>query len=152
MVEAGQAIQEAARDTIRVQHPTVPEIDFISYVMLIGDDEPAAGRLRGATVLSGRIDRSPCGTGNSARMACMVARGQAAVGSRFTSTLADRLRVRGRDRRHDDRSATAPAVLPRISGRGFVVGTRTASVDPADPYPLGYALSDLWDMSVLNGG
>ena len=85
VVEVAQAIQEAARGTIRVQHPTVPEIDFISYVMLIGDDEPAAGRLRGATVLSGRIDRSPCGTGNSARMACMVARGQAQVGSRFTS-------------------------------------------------------------------
>ena len=40
-----------------------------------------------------------------------------------------------------------PAVLPRISGRGFVVGSRTAAVDPNDPYPLGYALSDLWDMS-----
>jgi proline racemase len=40
-------------------------------------------------------------------------------------------------------------VLPRISGRGFVVGSRTAAVDPNDPYPLGYALSDLWDMSAL---
>src|SRR4029077_5499346 len=86
VVEAAQAIQAAARGAIRVQHPTVPEIDFISYVMLIGDDEPEAGRLRGATVLSGRIDRSPCGTGNSARMACMVARGQARVGSRFRSS------------------------------------------------------------------
>ena len=42
-----------------------------------------------------------------------------------------------------------PAILPRISGRGFVVGSRTAAVDPNDPYPLGYALSDLWDMSEL---
>ena len=37
-----------------------------------------------------------------------------------------------------------PAVLPRISGRGWVVGTRTSTVDPTDPYPLGYVLSDVW--------
>ena len=43
-------------------------------------------------------------------------------------------------------------MLPRISGRGFVVGTRTAAVDPDDPYPLGYALSDLWDMWELKSG
>jgi proline racemase len=151
IVEAAQAIQDAARDVIRVQHPTVPEIDFISYVMVTGDDEPEAGRLRGATVLSGRIDRSPCGTGNAARMACMVARGQAAVGSRFTSrSLIDsefEVEIVGTTEIGD-----RTAVLPRVSGRGFVVGTRTASVDPADPYPLGYALSDLWDMGVLNGG
>ena len=85
VVEAAPAIQQAARDTIRVQHPEMPEIDFISYVMVTGDDEPDGGRLRGATVLTGRIDRSPCGTGNSARLACMAARGQAAVGSRFVA-------------------------------------------------------------------
>ena len=51
--------------------------------MLIGDDDPANGSLRGATVLSGRVDRSPCGTGNSARLALLAARGKADVGSRF---------------------------------------------------------------------
>ena len=80
------AIFRAASEAIPVRHPEVPEIDFISYAMLTGDDDPAAGRLRGATVLSGRVDRSPCGTGNSARLACMSARGQAGVGSRFTAT------------------------------------------------------------------
>jgi proline racemase len=146
VVEAGQAVYAAARDTIRVQHPTVPEIDFISYVMLTGDDDPAAGRLRGATVLSGRIDRSPCGTGNAARLACMSARGQAGPGARFTATsLIDSefaVEIVGATTVGD-----RPAILPRISGRGFVVGSRTSAVDPNDPYPLGYALSDLWDMS-----
>ena len=70
VVEAGTAvIASAAGESITVQHPEIPEIDFISYVMLIGDDDPANGSLRGATVLSGRVDRSPCGTGNSARLA-----------------------------------------------------------------------------------
>lgn len=143
VVEAGTAISLAARQSITVQHPEIPEIDFISYVMLIGDDDPSNGSLRGATVLSGRVDRSPCGTGNSARLAIMAARGVAGVGSRFVARslidsefiveLIGETTVGGR-----------PAVLPRISGRGWVVGTRTSSVDPTDPYPLGYVLSDVW--------
>lgn len=143
VVEAGTAISLAARDSISVQHPEIAEIDFISYVMLVGDDDPANGSLRGATVLSGRVDRSPCGTGNSARLAVMAARGQATTGSRFVArSLIDsefvvemigETTVGGRS-----------AVLPRISGRGWVVGTRTSSVDPSDPYPLGYVLSDIW--------
>jgi len=72
VVEAATAVSVAARADIKVRHPDVPEIDFISYVMVTGDDDPAAGRLRGATVLSGRVDRSPCGTGNSARLACWI--------------------------------------------------------------------------------
>jgi proline racemase len=143
VVDAGTAIFRAARDAIEVRHPEVPEIDFISYAMLTGDDDPGAGRLRGATVLSGRVDRSPCGTGSSARLACMAARGQAGVGSRFTATslidsefaveLVGLSEVGGR-----------PAVLPRISGRGWVVGTRITAVDPSDPYQTGFVLSDVW--------
>lgn len=143
VVEAGTAISLAARDSITVQHPEIPEIDFISYVMLIGDDDPSNGSLRGATVLSGRVDRSPCGTGNSARLAVMAARGQAKVGSRFVArSLIDSefiVEMIG-----ESTVGGRPAVLPRISGRGWVVGTRTSSVDPSDPYPLGYVLSDVW--------
>jgi proline racemase len=147
VVDAGSAIFRAASDAISVRHPEVPEIDFFSYAMLTGDDDPAAGRLRGATVLSGRVDRSPCGTGNSARLACMAARGQASVGSRFTASslidsefeveLAGVTEVAGR-----------PAVLPRISGRGWVVGTRITAVDPTDPYQQGYVLSDIWGSEI----
>ena len=143
VVDAGTAISLAARQSIKVQHPEIPEIDFISYVMLIGDDDPSNGSLRGATVLSGRVDRSPCGTGNSARLALMAARGVAEVGSRFVArSLIDSefiVEMIGETTVGD-----RPAVLPRISGRGWVVGTRTSTVDPTDPYPLGYVLSDVW--------
>ena len=130
-----------------MKHPEIPEIDFISYVMVIGDDDPGAGSLRGATVLSGRVDRSPCGTGNSARLACMAARGQAAVGQEFTArSLIDsefRVSIIG-----TTTVAGREAVLPRISGRGWISGTRTATVDPTDPYPLGFVLSDVWGTEV----
>ena len=147
VVEAGTAISVAARKQITVQHTEIPEINFISYVMLVGDDDPGHGSLRGSTVLSGRVDRSPCGTGNSARLACMAARGQATVGStfvarslidsEFTVSIIGTTTVGGR-----------AAVLPRISGRGWVVGTRITAVDPDDPYPEGYVLSDIWGTEV----
>lgn len=143
VVEAGTAISLAARQSINVQHPEIPEIDFISYVMLIGDDDPANGSLRGATVLSGRVDRSPCGTGNSARLALLAARGKAEVGSRFIArSLIDSEFVV--EMIGETTVGGRAAVLPRISGRGWVVGTRTSTVDPTDPYPLGYVLSDVW--------
>lgn len=150
VVEAASAVSVAARAAISVQHPDFPEINFISYVMVIGDDQPSEGQLRGATVLSGRVDRSPCGTGNSARLACMAARGQAQVGQKFTATslidseftveIVATTTVGGRD-----------AVVPRISGRGWVVGSRTVSVDPTDPYPLGFTLSDVWGTEIGQG-
>jgi proline racemase len=143
VVERAGLVMAAAQRQITVRHPEIAEIDFLSYVMITGDDDPPSGRLRGATVLSGRIDRSPCGTGTSARLACMAARGQASVGSTFVaSSVIDSEFVV---------SITAtttvgghPAVVPRISGRGWVFGTRSAAVDPTDPYPTGFVLSDLW--------
>lgn len=150
VVEAAEAVSAAARRDIKVEHPEFPEINFISYVMVIGDDDPASGKLRGATVLSGRVDRSPCGTGNSARLACMAARGEVAVGQQFVATslidsefiveITGTTTVGGR-----------PAILPRISGRGWVVGTRMVSVDPSDPYQLGFTLSDVWGSEVGSG-
>ncbi|HEY4334154.1 MAG TPA: proline racemase family protein [Ilumatobacteraceae bacterium] len=148
VVEAATAVSVAARRAITVQHPLYPEINFISYVMVIGDDDPGNGRLRGATVLSGRVDRSPCGTGNSARLACMSARGQAAPGQQFTATsLIDSeflVEITGTTTVGD-----RPAVLPRISGRGWVVGSRTVAVDPSDPYQEGFTLSDVWGTELI---
>ena len=143
VVDKAMLVQAAAGKAFSVCHPEIPEIDFISYVMVIGDDDPAQGELRGATVLSGRVDRSPCGTGNSARLAVMAARGQAGVGSTFTARslidseflvgITGTTTVGGR-----------PAVLPSVSGRGWIFGQRTTAVDPTDPYPTGFLLSDLW--------
>ena len=143
VVGRGTAVFNAAQAAFTVQHPTVPEIDFLSYVMVVGNDDPANGRLRGATVLSGRVDRSPCGTGNSARLATMTARGLAKPGDRFIATslidsefIVDHLGMTNIGER--------PAVLPRISGRGFVFGQRTTVIDPADPYAGGFTLTDIW--------
>ena len=73
----------------------------------------------------------------------MAARGNATTGSRFIarSIIDSEFTV---EMIGETTIGDRPAVLPRISGRGWVVGTRTSSVDPTDPYPLGYVLSDVW--------
>jgi len=142
LVDAGCRIHRVLNKTAKVQHPEMPSINFISYTMFI--DKTEDGSLVGATVLPpGRLDRSPCGTGNSARLALRHARGETSpgdktiahsvIGSTFDVEFVAETMVGDR-----------PAVLPRISGRGWIHGLHQIGIDSSDPYPLGYLLSDCW--------
>lgn len=142
LVEAGSAIHRAAKAQLDVRHPEIEAIRGISYVMFTGMTE--TGELRGATILPpGRIDRSPCGTGNSSRLAVAAARGGARPGDRFVarSIIDSRFDV------HFAGTTTVagqPAVIPEISGRGFIHGIHQIGIDPTDPWPQGYAVADTW--------
>lgn len=142
LVDAGCRIHRALNQQVKVHHPLYPGIHGFSYMMFVGRRED--GDLVGATILPpGRIDRSPCGTGNSARLAVRHARGEVTegevlsarsiIGSRFEVSFLGETAV-----------ADRPAVLPRISGRGWIHGIHQIGVDPSDPYPQGYLLSDTW--------
>jgi proline racemase len=91
----------------------------------------------------GRIDRSPCGTGNSSRLAAAAARGLAKPGDTFTarSIIGSRFEV---GYAGDTRVAGRAAVQPTISGRGWIHGIHQIGVDPSDPYPEGFRVSDTW--------
>jgi proline racemase len=100
----------------------------------------------GCVVRPGKIDRSPTGTGCSARMAALSARGlmkegdryraRSIIGSEFVCRVARDAAVGGR-----------PAIIPIISGRGWITGINQYMLDPADPWPSGYRLSDTWPRS-----
>lgn len=142
IVEIGCEIQRQLNKTMQIVHPENDQLKGIAYTMLI--DKGPEGELRGATVLPpGRVDRSPCGTGNSARMAVMLERGEVAVGdrysaysiigSRFDMTVAGTTTIAGKT-----------AVLPKVSGRGWIHGIHQIGVDPTDPYQQGYSVADCW--------
>jgi len=148
LVEVASRIKRAVNAGVRVAHPERPGLDAVSYVMFCDRERDDPTILRGATiVLPGRCDRSPCGTGTSARLAVLHARGALAVGetlrarsiidSEFTARITGLARVGDR-----------PAVLPEISGRGWIYGIHQIGVDPTDPYPLGFTLSDMWGPDV----
>lgn len=142
LVDAGCRIHRALNRHVEVRHPLYPSIEGFSYMMFV--DRRADGDLVGATILPpGRIDRSPCGTGNSARLAVRHARGEALEGEVLTarSIIDSRFEVSFLG---ETTVADRPAVLPRISGRGWIHGIHHIGVDPSDPYPQGYLLSDTW--------
>ena len=142
LVDAGCRVHRAINQQLKFQHPLIPELNEISYTMFV--DTRDDGELVGATILPpGRIDRSPCGTGNSARLAVRHARGEVKVGqtdvarsiidSQFEVTLKELAQV-----------GDKPAVIPTISGRGWIHGISQIGYDPTDPYPEGYKVSDCW--------
>lgn len=142
LVDIGSRIHRAVNAQLDISHPEIPGLEGVSYVMFVGYN--AEGEFKGATIMPpGRIDRSPCGTGNSARLAVMAARGQAKVGDRFTArSIIDS---------HFDVEITGvtdvsgrEAILPRITGRGWIHGFHQIGLDPSDPYPQGYKVSDCW--------
>ncbi len=144
LAEYGQLIKEAVDAQITMQHPTIPAINKVDYIIFTQVVDAAKHIYRNSTVVPpGRLDRSPCGTGSSARMAVMHARGQLQVGQKvqmrsaidscFETEIMGTTEIGGR-----------PAILPRISGRAWVFSMETWGVDPTDPYPLGFSLTDVW--------
>lgn len=142
LVAAGTAVHRAINAKLDIRHPEIEAIRGIAYTMFTGHNE--AGELKGATILPpGRIDRSPCGTGNSARLAVAAARGEARLGDRFTArSIIDSTFDVGYAA--DTGVAGRPAIVPTISGRGWIHGIHQVGWDPSDPYPHGYSVADTW--------
>ncbi|WP_120519823.1 proline racemase family protein [Arthrobacter celericrescens] len=156
LARAGALIKLAALEQIQVSHPDNPAIAGVNLIMLHTGDRIPGRQDRNTVVLSngelladdpstwtGALDRSPCGTGTSARMAALHARGQLAIGedfshhsiigSEFIGRLTGTTTAGGRE-----------AVLPTITGRGWVTGRSQWALDPSDPFPSGYTVGDIW--------
>jgi proline racemase len=145
LVKAGMILRERINKTMSVVHPEIPAISGVAYVMFRDIDPDGAIRTC-TTMWPGRADRSPCGTGSSANLATLHARGKAKVGDVFKSRsiigsefevgLSAVTEVAGR-----------PAIIPTITGRGFTFGLSQVSLDPFDPLAEGFALTDVWGPS-----
>jgi len=142
LARLGMRITDAANAQLGFHHPTNPDWTHISFCAFV--TPVVAGESRSAVAIRpGKIDRSPTGTGVSARMAVLAARGlmevgdrlecRSIVGGQFSGRIAARCAVGG-----------TPAILPEISGRGWITGTHQHMLDPTDPWPEGYRLSDTW--------
>jgi len=141
LVEAGMEIMGAVEQQVRVQHPGNPEIHEVKHVVFTGDADVGGADAKNATVIyPGMLDRSPCGTGTSARMAQLYERGELAldedfvhesiIGTHFTGRLVEEIELSGGVR----------AVVPTIEGRAWIHGFQQLVVDPEDPFPAGFAL------------
>jgi proline racemase len=141
---AGERIRSAARDQLPCIHPENPAIAGVSIVQIAQPWQGVGAVSRNAVVVSpGRLDRSATGTGLSARMAVLHARGLMSTGDGMTHASAIGSTFEGRivaETVVADRSA----IIPAIRGSAWITGISQLLVDPSDPFPEGYQLSDTW--------
>lgn len=146
LVEIGERIKAAAAVQLPSIHPENPLIHTINQTEFAGPLEIVDGvkTSKNAVVVSpGRLDRCPCGTGTSARMALLHARGELAVGEKFRHlSILDT--VFECEIIVETKAGDVPAVIPQVSGRAWLTGVSHYGVDPDDPFPEGYRLSDTW--------
>ncbi|MDB5738356.1 MAG: hypothetical protein JWO65_2024 [Sphingomonas bacterium] len=146
LVEMGERIKIAAADQLPSVHPENPGIHSINQTLFAGPLFVRDGikTSKNAVVVSpGRVDRSPCGTGSSARMALMHARGELAVGEAFTHlSILDTEFVCGIEA--TTTIGDGAAVITRVGGRAWLTGISHYGTDPDDPFPHGYRLNDTW--------
>ena len=137
ILAAGLAIMDAINATNPPRHPEIDGLDHCHHVEFIAPGSTAQHSRHAMAIYPGWFDRSPCGTGTSARMAELWARGELAldqdfvnesfIGSRFTGRLVRETTVAG-----------IAAVVPTITGRAWVTGIGQYLLDPADPFPTGF--------------
>jgi len=139
LLAAGLAIMAAIDEADAPQHPVDPTIRGCHHVYLEAPGSTPRHSRHAMAIHPGWFDRSPCGTGTSARMAQLHARGllpletdfvnESYIGTSFTGRLVEETSVAG-----------IPAVVPTITGRAWVTGTAQYMLDPSDPFPRGFVL------------
>jgi proline racemase len=139
ILEAGLKIMAAINAQDRPVHPVDPGIGGCHHVQFLAPGSDARHSRHAMAIHPGWFDRSPCGTGTSARMAQLHARGELGlhadfvnesfIGTRFTGRLVAATEVGGH-----------PAVVPTVTGRAFLTGTAQFFLDPEDPFPAGFLL------------
>jgi trans-L-3-hydroxyproline dehydratase len=143
----GERIREAAREQVPCVHPENPEIAGVSIVQLAEPWRGVGDVTKNAVVVApGRLDRSPTGTGLSARMAVLHARSLMQVGDVMTHASVLGSTFDGRivaETRMGDRAA----IVPAIRGSAWITSISQVLVDPTDPFPEGYLLPDTWGVS-----
>lgn len=144
LARLGELVTRAAAEQLPVHHPQSPEIpQEITFTTWLAPPL-AGGDGRNTNIVSpGRVDRSPCGTGTSARMALLHARGDLRTGQEYRSEsiLSTTFvgRVAGTTTVGD-----CDAIIPTITGRCWVYAQGQFGIHPDDPFAAGYRLSDTW--------
>ena len=142
----GRQIVNAANAQWTFSHPALSDWQHYSFCFITGPLEHVDGHLssRNACVIKpGKLDRSPTGTGCSALMAVLHARGAMQIGDSFIGRSIIESRFVG----HIESTTMVgdiPAIVPSITGRAWITGETTFVLDPDDPWPAGYKIADTW--------
>ena len=156
IVRIGEMVKAAAQEKLPVVHPTQAGFEGITIAVLSAPPTHPDADMKNAVVVStgkldwdrpatwtGAIDRSPCGTGTSAMMAALHAKGklqlnedfnhEGILGTIFTGRLVE-----------ETQAGPYRAVVPTITGRAWITGTADYTLQEDDPFPEGFTVGDIW--------
>jgi proline racemase len=139
IIDTGLRIMDAVNVQLEFAHPENPEISSCRHVIFTAPGYGQFAARAAVAIHPGWVDRSPCGTGTSARMAQLAARGElglhenfvhgSLIGTGFTGRLVDTVTV-----------GEFPGVIPTVRGRAWVTGMGHYLLDPDDPFPAGFLI------------
>ena len=145
----GAKITDAASEQIGFHHPILSEWTHYSFCQFSKNVDRSTDSITLKSAVSikpGKVDRSPTGTALSAKMAVLEARGKikigqkikaiSIIGSTFEGKIVEKCNING-----------TSAIIPEISGRGWITGIHQHTLEPTDPWPEGYRLSDTWGVN-----
>lgn len=140
LIDAGMAIKRAVMAARPIPHPFEADLSFLYGTIFIGPPEHEGSHSRNVCVFAeGEVDRSPTGTGVSARLAIHHARGELAIGHPITIESLIGTTFTGRVVR-ETTFGLHKAVIPEVEGRAFITGRHEFVIDPADPLKTGFML------------
>jgi proline racemase len=146
LIELGMTIIDAANEQLTVRHPARPEVTTVDVTEFYASTDRGHGK---SAVVYGEshMDRSPCGTGTSAKMTLLHHRGKLALDQPYVNTGILGTTFEGRlvaETMVGDPSTGSgqalPAVVPEVRGSAHITGVHQFMLDPRDPFPKGFLL------------
>ena len=149
LARLGAKITDAATEQIGFRHPTITDWTHYSFCQFSRIEDRSNDCISFKSAVSikpGKIDRSPTGTALSAKMAVLEARGEMKVGQKIKAISIIGSSFEGKIVKKCNLNGTS-AIIPEISGRGWITGLHQHTLEPTDPWPEGYRLSDTWGVN-----
>ena len=149
LARLGAKITDAATEQIGFRHPTITDWTHYSFCQFSRKQDQSNDCISFKSAVSvkpGKIDRSPTGTALSAKMAVLEARGEMKIGQKIKAISIIGSSFEGKIIEKCNLNGTS-AIIPEISGRGWITGLHQHTLEPTDPWPEGYKLSDTWGVN-----
>lgn len=140
LTAAGMAVVRAVNEQVEISHPELAHIKTVDLCEIWGPAKSPEADLQNITIFDGQVDRSPCGTGTSAKLAALWAKGQLKLGELFVYESVLQTRFTGCALR-ETRVGPFPAIVPEITGSAYITGYNQLLIDDDDPVKYGFRLS-----------
>lgn len=140
LTEVALKLRDIINENIEIQHPTLDHIKTVDLVEIYDEPTHPEATYKNVVIFGqGQVDRSPCGTGTSAKLATLHAKGQLKQGEKFVYESILGTLFKG-EIVGTDKVGEYDAIMPKISGAAYITGFNHFVIDPEDPVKYGFIL------------